>query len=576
MDLIQSAQHIHNVSCSFIEISFNDGNANFTTSTVIPLDVPNSFISENFDDDNDADIIGTNLLLKNAGNGLFNSSANNINGIVRLTSDFDADGDLDIITTPGQNLISFYKNNGDASFLPSNDFKLEIDPASILQGDFDNDGDMDLVINGSGSVHILSNSQHCPPPPCGITGSELILPGSINNIYVGSTPNGYWDISNYDNTKASIPPKSSGDTVRVSAGSNTGHFVLYFITPDSCGGFPFCSKHVYVDSSATPKIISLDPLQNAVSAPRSGDINIGFEKDMNASTINSSNVQVCGSQTGFMICAVTYVASGKTININPTNDFKAGEEITVILNSGIKSSTWASIKAFQYKFIAAATGGDAKFTEVQTGFFANEFAVGDIDGDGDLDLLTNNDFALWINKNNGSGSFTHYSSVGHGISDSRFMLSDMDGDKDLDVILNNSNGTMTIYNNNGNGNFTPSLTFTGKPGYIEDIDNDGDLDIVYFEDISISTLPVKTLKNNNGSFSSDTTSFNVFCFGFNSFFGKLDIKDFDNDGDIDIAAGGNIHDFTVHDNFGYLKIRNNNGNGIFQQYLIIVIIFLME
>ncbi len=143
------------------------------------------------------------------------------------------------------------------------------------------------------------------------------------------------------------------------------------------------------------------------------------------------------------------------------------------------------------------------------------------------------------------------------------MLSDMDGDKDLDIILNNSNGTMTIYSNNGNGDFKSALTFSGKPGNIEDIDNDGDMDIIYFENLNNSNLPVIILKNNNGSFSSDTTSINMFCQGESPFFGKLDAGDFDNDGDIDLAAGGVY--FRVYDHLllGSLKIKKNYGSGLF-------------
>ncbi len=407
LDFTAVVIQIHTPQYNDLLTLYNDGNANFGNAARLSTYFT-SAMNADLDGDRDLDILSNANLFFNNGNGIFTSAAfsSGTNSNI-LPADYDADGDIDAaFTNESSNNVKVFKNNSAGSLNFFSNSTSGTNPIHGTSGDFDGDGDIDLaVINNLGhtgsnnDISILLNNY--TSTTCSISGEELILPGSINNIYVGSSTNGYWDISNYDNTQASIPPNSNGDTARVSAGANTGHFVLYFIIPDGNGGYPFCSKHVYIDFQTTPKIVSLDPLQNAVSVLKSSDINITFENNMNASTINNSNVKVYGSLTGLMNCTVTYVALEKKININPVNDFKPGEEITVILNSAIKGSTGNSIKAFQYKFIAAATGGEATFTEIQTGFFANKFAVGDIDGDGDLDLLTNNDLSLWINKNNG-------------------------------------------------------------------------------------------------------------------------------------------------------------------------------
>ncbi len=116
-------------------------------------------------------------------------------------------------------------------------------------------------------------------------------------------------------------------------------------------------------------------------------------------------------------------------------------------------------------------------------------ALGDFDGDGDLDALVANGFRtggsyptilLW---NDGSGQFSDSGFQFNATKGAKFAVGDLDGDGALDVFVSNFDQPNQVWINDGNGYFTDSDLRLGTDGdastkpSLGDLDGDGDLDV---------------------------------------------------------------------------------------------------
>ncbi|MFA6468049.1 MAG: FG-GAP-like repeat-containing protein [Bacteroidota bacterium] len=144
--------------------------------------------------------------------------------------------------------------------------------------------------------------------------------------------------------------------------------------------------------------------------------------------------------------------------------------------------------------------GGGIFTSITTGAVVNDggnsfgSSVGDIDNDGDLDIFVANheNTAAFLYKNNGDGTFAKVSADpvvtqnGYSVGSA---FGDLDNDGDLDLMVTNAfSGSVAaknfLYLNNGNGTFENVDTgiVANDPGWsygvaFGDYDRDGDLDI---------------------------------------------------------------------------------------------------
>ena len=181
-----------------------------------------------------------------------------------------------------------------------------------------------------------------------------------------------------------------------------------------------------------------------------------------------------------------------------------------------------------------------------------DVALGDIDGDGDLDLVGGN--WLEINKlyrNDGSGGF---SATGIAIGSETegtlsVALGDVDGDGDLDLVSGNSSDTSRLYLNDGSGGFSATgiaigTTFSAVFG---DVDGDGDLDLVAGNPGQTNKL---YLNDGSGGFSTTGTAIGSETDDTWS----IALADIDGDGDLDVVAG---NDSQTN------KLYVNNGSGGF-------------
>ena len=189
-----------------------------------------------------------------------------------------------------------------------------------------------------------------------------------------------------------------------------------------------------------------------------------------------------------------------------------------------------------------------------------DVALNDLDEDGDLDIIAipfTSDILMTL-KNNGAGIFTIWQNINSGVSSYRSHLADLNGDGRDDLFLTNTNTTQKIYLNNGNGFNTTPITFVASNASdvaLADYDNDGDIDAMlsdrYFSENQL------WLNDGNANFSYSAT------YAMDEYYSGVAAGDLDNDGDTDFILYGMdipreiwLNDGTGHFTLGVLMPNN--------------------
>ena len=198
--------------------------------------------------------------------------------------------------------------------------------------------------------------------------------------------------------------------------------------------------------------------------------------------------------------------------------------------------------------------GDETFTEVQNTPFAqvssSSLSKADYDNDGDLDLMVmgqiqSGAFITELYENQGLNSFVASQTVSFpGLVGATASWGDLDSDGDLDLLLSGNlggyNDLAAIYENLGNGHFQ-EITNTNIPGMasggssLGDYNNDGLLDIVINGKSSGSSLTLLYENQGNWNFLKHDD------FGLTNIMREqCNWADSDNDGDLDLLVGGHV------------------------------------
>lgn len=163
--------------------------------------------------------------------------------------------------------------------------------------------------------------------------------------------------------------------------------------------------------------------------------------------------------------------------------------------------------------------------------------AGDLDGDGDLDIVYSGFFAeLYWMENLGNDTYTNH--LVTGTLDAVFepQLADLDSDGDQDIFFTVYTGKMGWFSNQGAGTFSNvNYIFQGSPSHIHaslsDQNGDGKLDIVF----GIQGDHVVLWKRNTGGGTFANEELLAVVYSVND----VVCGDFDNDGDPDVAASRN-------------------------------------
>ena len=196
---------------------------------------------------------------------------------------------------------------------------------------------------------------------------------------------------------------------------------------------------------------------------------------------------------------------------------------------------------------------------------ANHIAVGDFNGDGNLDLavtVDNGNVSIFLG--NGDGTFQRARNYAAAYFPSDIVVGDFNGDGRLDLVVN-SGYSLQILIGNGDGTFQKArsiASFASTIGwlFVSDFNGDGNLDLAVAERDQVNGKLWTMLGNGDGTFKTPV-ALPIPCgrYGFSFIAG-----DFNSDGKTDLVANYNLtNDQTETD------LYLGNGDGTFQSKKIV-------
>lgn len=295
-------------------------------------------------------------------------------------------------------------------------------------------------------------------------------------------------------------------------------------------------------NAQVPHVVATNPGQNDLNVVNGSMISVEFDVDMDPSSITASSFLVYGDLTGWCEGTIAYDNASRVATFDPATVFIAGERVVVVLTPGVRLAGAVSIgepHVWTFTIATEESAGDfVVYDPLSAGAFTKAIHAADLTGNGQLDLITANQYgnsiSVWLNL--GGGTFSTRIDYAVGGQPVDVTAADFDGNgfNDLAVVIMDRD-SVVIFTNVAFGVLSLSASYQvgDRPTAVTagDFDGDGAIDLAVTNsgshDVSIFRNP------GDGDFS----LWNQYSVGPAAAPYSIVAADFNNDGALDLATG---------------------------------------
>jgi len=456
-------------------------------------------------------------------------------------ADIDNDGDKDLFLGTLDDKAEYFENISNSVppiYMPDTSMLSSIyanglqftNADYISLHDIDNDGDLDLFISGYNGILFYRNTGNAENP---VWEKDNTLFTQINSEIGADAKPAFVDLDADGDLDLMI-----GIGESLLGGGPTAGIVLGYRNTGDASNPVFQKENSFVLGIGD---VGLNAYPTFADLDNDGDYDMLMGRDAaglyyfkNTGTAQAP-VWTRDNQTFISIETTNYWKQPVFIDLDNDNDLDlvygtAGGTLYYYENTGN-----AVTPQFQYR--------PEYFRVIKSEGYSTA-SLGDVDGDGDLDLISGSSLGtLAYFRNDGSVSVPYFqpSSVFQAINPGSYshpVFVDIDKDNDPDLVSGAINGLLYLYMNNGT-NFTYNSSVFGgidagwfsAPAFV-DIDADGDIDFLLAEELPENFKFYVNDGNNN--FTQDNSFISGVTFARDN---KPAFADVDNDGDYDLFLG---------------------------------------
>ncbi len=486
--------------------------------------------------------------------------------------DIDGDGKADIAVANNTNTtVSVFRNTSSTGSISTGSFAAKVDfttgtqPYKVAIGDLDGDGKADLAVGNfsSNTVSVFRNTSSSGSITASSFATKVDFTTGTNpqSLAIGDMDgDGKADlaVTNYSSTSVSIfrNTTSSGSITSGSFAAKvdlTAASAPYGIAIGDLDGDGKADLAFTNFGSTSVSIIRNNPV---IQPPTITAVSPNIANPGTSITITGTNFNTTATNNIVYFGATkATVSSASATSLTVTSPVGATYDRVSVLNTGLDLAGYEQYsylpKYDNSAYIAGITNCDGK-VDFTTGTNPNSIAIGDLDGDGKVDLAVTNagsgTVSVYRNMSSSgtitSGSFAAKVDFNTGSIPYSVAIGDLDGDGKPDLaVANFSSSTVSVFRNTVNSGIT-ATSFAAKVDFttgtfpasvaIGDLDSDGKADLAVANNNSNS---VSIFHNTASSGSISASSFAAkvdFTTGTNPY--SVAIGDLDGDGKADLAV----------------------------------------